>query len=364
MTLAPPKRPAAGYADVAAHLRDWIVRGDLAPGTPLPKQTELCALFQVSGPTLGRAMRELQDDGFVVAIRRAGSFVADGAPHLHRYGLVLPPEGRPDRENRYLLALSREAARIHARGGRELVCYPGVGYGDSPGRRALEADLERRRLAGLIFATTPFPLQGRPALTLPGLPRVALTDNRDAFPTVATVSMPPVDFARRAMQRLAALGRRRLAVLAHVNALELWSTLCRELPGAYGLELRPEWLQACHIDSAVVGRQIMRLLLSGPADSRPDAVIITDDNLVKEATTGIAASGVATPAALSVVVHCNFPWPTPAEVPVIRLGFDAAEMLERCLALLAGQQRGESPPPAGVVSAIFEDEYDARRAAP
>ena len=56
-------------------------------------------------------------------------------------------------------------------------------------------------------------------------------------------------------------------------------------------------------------------MLHGPAHDRPDALVITDDNLVPAATAGVLAAGRRVPADLEVVAHANFPHVTPSAVP-------------------------------------------------
>ena len=88
---------------------------------------------------------------------------------------------------------------------------------------------------------------------------------------------------------------------------------------------------------------------------RPDALIISDDNLVEHATAGIVAAGIGVPGDCAIVAHCNFPWPTPSALPMRRLGYDAREVIRVALESIDRQRRGE---PAGtlVVPARFEDE--------
>ena len=75
-TAAPP---AAPYARVRNHLRAELERGRWPPGTLMPSEAELVALFGVSRMTVTRALRELQAAGVVQRVQGVGTFAA--APH-------------------------------------------------------------------------------------------------------------------------------------------------------------------------------------------------------------------------------------------------------------------------------------------
>jgi DNA-binding LacI/PurR family transcriptional regulator len=102
--------------------------------------------------------------------------------------------------------------------------------------------------------------------------------------------------------------------------------------------------------------QSVELLLRQERARRPDGLIITDDNLVPAATAGIAAAGGPKAGGVKVIAHTNFPWPTPSAVPVMRLGHSVRALLEKCVALIEQQRRGETPPAMTLVPAVFEEE--------
>ena len=77
-----------------------------------------------------------------------------------------------------------------------------------------------------------------------------------------------------------------------------------------------------------------------PYNAGPDALLISDDNLVEHATAGLVAAGARVPEDVEVVAHCNFPWPTPSVLSVERLGYDAREVLDRCLRAIDDRRSG------------------------
>jgi DNA-binding GntR family transcriptional regulator len=72
------------YADIAAHVEDAILRGDLRPGDRLPPERELAAVHRVSRMTVRQALQTLEARGLLRRAigRNGGSFVAQ--PKLER----------------------------------------------------------------------------------------------------------------------------------------------------------------------------------------------------------------------------------------------------------------------------------------
>ena len=82
---APPRRPAAPYAQVKEALKDGLAAGRWRTGELMPSETELVAQFGVSRMTVNRALRELQADGIVDRVQGVGTFAAQ----LHRVSSTL-----------------------------------------------------------------------------------------------------------------------------------------------------------------------------------------------------------------------------------------------------------------------------------
>jgi GntR family transcriptional regulator len=67
------------YLQIAGHIRDQIVRGDLAPGDEVPSERELAAAWRVARPTASRALQALRTQGLVESRQGAGTFVRQAA---------------------------------------------------------------------------------------------------------------------------------------------------------------------------------------------------------------------------------------------------------------------------------------------
>ena len=72
--------PQAPYQRIRQHLLAPIQSGAWPPGHRLPSESELVARFGVARMTVGRALRELQNEGHITRAAGVGSFVAEPRP--------------------------------------------------------------------------------------------------------------------------------------------------------------------------------------------------------------------------------------------------------------------------------------------
>ncbi len=72
--------PVPPWRQLAAILRDRIEAGELAPGAQLPSALTLSGEYQVSVPTVRKAITALKDEGLIVGVAGYGTFVADSPP--------------------------------------------------------------------------------------------------------------------------------------------------------------------------------------------------------------------------------------------------------------------------------------------
>jgi DNA-binding GntR family transcriptional regulator len=65
------------YLQIAAHIRDQIVRGDLNVGDEVPSERRLAKDWNVARPTAAKALDALESQGLVVSERGSGTYVSD-----------------------------------------------------------------------------------------------------------------------------------------------------------------------------------------------------------------------------------------------------------------------------------------------
>lgn len=348
-------RHAAKQDRIVTELRDAIRDGRYAPGSRMPTRAELQASHGVSSVTVQRALDRLIADGFVVPRGRHGTFVVDQPPHTCTYGLLIPRTQGDGQWVRFWTALGNEAVALTRGKKVQLNRYYGIdGERDHEDWRRLLHDIANKRLAGLLLATVPSTSIIESPVMTTDLPRVAITLRPDKH-AFTPLMLDSVSFIDRALEHLHALGRTRIAMLGVPGHPPEFHRRFAEGLKRYGMNTRPFWFQQVTPSAPEPAQGVAHLLLHPGQRDRPDALIITDDNLVEHATAGIVAAGIGVPGDCAIVAHCNFPWPTPSALPMRRLGYDAREVIRVALESIDRQRLGEA---AGtlVVPARFEDE--------
>jgi GntR family transcriptional regulator len=70
--------PGANVADQRTPFsRGQITSGELAPGQQLPSALALAGTYQVSAPTVKKALGVLKNEGLIVGVAGYGTFVAE-----------------------------------------------------------------------------------------------------------------------------------------------------------------------------------------------------------------------------------------------------------------------------------------------
>ncbi len=86
-----PEQRRHKYREVFDHVHQGILRGRYRPGSRIPTEKELASRFEASRMTVSRALRDLQNQGFLLRRHGAGTFVQD---HQRRatgtVGLMFP----------------------------------------------------------------------------------------------------------------------------------------------------------------------------------------------------------------------------------------------------------------------------------
>ena len=212
-------------------LKADIVSQKFRPGQLLPSEAALVKKFDTSRITVGRALRELQGEGFIERRAGSGSFVrqkadSDGASEPLSFGLLIPDLGETDIFDLIChgLASAPEAAR-HA-----------LLWGHTDAREASKEEqcwrlcrqFIERRVAGVFFAPLEFEVGAAmanrrvlKALSEADIP-VVLLDRRPAS-APGRIRADVVGLNNRhagyiATEHLIQLGCRRIGFLAHQGA--------------------------------------------------------------------------------------------------------------------------------------------------
>jgi DNA-binding GntR family transcriptional regulator len=100
------------YVQIADHVRDLILRGELRPGDEIPSERRIVEEWRVSRPTATRALAALRAEGLVEARQGSGTFVRE-QPTLTRRA-----------RDRY--ARGRATGQIYTAGERSEITHAGL----------------------------------------------------------------------------------------------------------------------------------------------------------------------------------------------------------------------------------------------
>ncbi|MGW7486699.1 GntR family transcriptional regulator [Streptomyces sp. NPDC054786] len=136
------------YLQIAHHLRDQILRGDLRPGGEVPSERQLAADWGVSRPTAARSLETLRHQGLVEKRQGSGTYVR-GLP-VRRRARELP--GRADRTGR--TCPPGEHAVITSAGWAEAPDHVAKSLNLAPGTRAVHRRRVTKNDSGPITLST------------------------------------------------------------------------------------------------------------------------------------------------------------------------------------------------------------------
>jgi DNA-binding LacI/PurR family transcriptional regulator len=340
-------------------LRRQIVSGRYPAGSRLPTCRELTRKFPIGLMTAQRALERLAKDGFIVTQGAGGTLVVPHPPHLYRYGVVFSTG--PDSVDSWAplwQAMHQESLRVaQVDSRRSVVPYFHIdGHTDVEDYHRLLADVRAERLAGVILAldeTMPRLEFHDPAAR--DLPIVTLDADQRRPPQIVVWFEEPERVLARALDRLAACGRQRVAVLHSPNSPFLKEGLWFQAVQARGMTTQPYWTLEFNYHTPLTAANVVRLLMSGPPSQRPDALFVAGPFLVEAVTAGIQRSGV-NPKELDIVAIGNYPLLTQAHVPVHWLTRDVRELVRLSVSLIDRLRRGERVAASHAIPTAFREE--------
>ncbi len=283
-------------------------------------------------PTVARALTGLRAQGLVTVQGTRGVFVASEFPHHRRY-LWVTSEYPGHLEwttflQTFLTLIERKETGLPG----EVVALTGVdGRANNPAYQKLCEAITEESAAGLLVmnSATTFLL---PVLEKPNLPRAAIGA---ALPHAGLVTLAFDTLIQRACKSLLQGGRRVAVISPHVHNLQAAESCLR------GLGLAESNLTTLLVTP--VGCESVTRLLMERAD-RPDAVFVTDDNLIEPLLRGLAVAQVRAKRDVYVLAHCNWPAPVGVEAGVDHIGFDVREILTAARECVDAQRAGELSP--------------------
>lgn len=340
-------------------IRTQIVSGKFSPGSRLPTRAALVKRYRTTPVTVQRVFDTLATEGFIVARGRAGTFVSEQPPHLANYVIFFPKNyvGGDLPTSHLWQAMIAEGKKLAKKRGRGLSVFDWSDAAKDVSRNLqFIDDLLDHRVAGLIFPTHPAYFTGLPVMHVSEVPRVALIEK--AIDEQILAVRLEGRFREKALDRFKKEGRSRVAVLGTPGLMTgsgFIESTTKEAEKR-GMSCPEIWQQAMDIDGQAGARNLTKLLFSGQGGERPDAFMITNDNLVASASQGLAETGLRVPEDVLVIEHCNFPHPPDSAVPAVRLGYDIGEVMRVCMDLIDAQRRGDPVAAETEIEPVFEDD--------
>ena len=314
--------------------------------------------MSISTITLQDALDQLAGEGFVISHNRQGTFVADTPPHLSCYAVVFQSgPGLPVEHLLYPQTLAIAARTLKQMHGHTIEEFYGIDlHADSEDYKRLMDLVVTHRVAGVVFANNPGMLTQTDFMKHVDVPMVALTAGGAwNFPHSLTVGLNTKAWLIKAVEHLAAQGRRRVATIGIGGDDDVQRVLQEQL-AEHGMVSPPQWHQVATPHRGGSARGIVHLLFSLPKKLRPDALLIRDDNLVEDAVAGLLAAGMRVPQDVEVVAHANFPLASSASLPMHRLGFDLVASLQASFDLIHRRRSGEETVSLTRIEPIWENE--------
>jgi hypothetical protein len=335
--------PSRKAEKIVGVLRSEILSGKRAPGERLPTYDALIEEFGVTRPTVARVLRELRKEGLIEVNGTRRIFVAASFPHHTRY-LWVTSEQPGSLEWTYFMATILELIERGETGIEgEVIPLVGVdGRANNPQYQRLCDAVNHGSVAGLFLmnSATVYLL---PTLQAAGLPRVAIWA---PLPHAGLTRLDVDSLLERAAGRLRKKGRRVAVISPHAHNLErALKSLAKQgfaKDRVWGLQVSP------------VGCEQMTELLFDRTD-RPDAVFLTDDNLVPPFLLGLKRARRKAGRDVYVLAHCNWPRPIGLAEGVEHIGFDVREVLGAAKECIDAQRAGEASP-TRLIAPRFADE--------
>ena len=332
-------------------------------GTSLPSNRKLAVEFGVSLLTMQKALDRLRQEGLVKIENRRGTIVAPNASPYVNYGIAFSLNPTSENEwswSSFNTGMLHQMSTMNAESNWKGRAYFGVDGPDTKDYRRLEQDLNNDVLSGLILIGYEC-VKDTPVVKNRKVPLVGIKGNRPLVPGISYISMGHYEMIDKALSEIAAHGRKRVAVLAQSSNGPNYESDITARIRAYGMTTYPHWIQGSNVQNPHWSRNCMQLLLHPGQAERPDAVLVTDDNLLACACLGITASGMCVPDDIMIASAWNFPESIPPGLPILKVGFDLRTVINTCIRLIQRQMSHEEVPEVTEIPVLISNDLTYTR---
>lgn len=325
------------YKLILKKLRKLIFSQFTKPDQPFMTYDELEQKFSCSRTVLQTAIEELKKEEILISRGRSGLFTNPKSPQYIRFPLSFPYSSEDPEWSLLMATLIMQAHRIEKEEGINIPLYTGVQKGSETFQQ-LTKEIEDYGIAGWISYKAQREIYSEPGVNRNDLPRIALMPTSHTNFPVRTVTTNALTFWQKAWHWLKEKKCDRIAIMGLTEAPE-WTN--QGLSAETGLNIPLHWIQSVDRRYPETAFNLIGLLMDYPEDQRPNAIIISDDNLVDPVVAGIMKNGLRLGQDLEVVAHCNWPLISPSNMPIHRIGCDIYTILKKSIAYLRSQRLGD-----------------------
>jgi LacI family transcriptional regulator len=290
------------YRQIFEDINQRIIQGEYPPGSMLPPESKLCAIYNVERATVRRALALMVEDGKIMKIPGLGTCVqgqpADNGTGKTRTLLFLLPRSdkNTDRISEPFNAklIDKMEHECAARGYALL-------YKSFTKQDTAEGFIRTCNPCGVFFAAY-LPLEMYQDLAKRGIPAVLVNQSHPMYPSVCLDNRGG---AKMAVESLLILGHKDIGYIGGTSDDQSQvSRYCgyRDTMLACGLPIRPQWvLQGDWTMES--GRTAMQQLLD--AADLPTALFAANDAMAIGAISVALDAGLSIPADISIVGFDN-----------------------------------------------------------
>jgi len=343
---------------IARELLTEIVAGKYAPSGRLPSEAQLVARFDVSRPTVGRALRNLQDQGLIERRVGSGTYVRNPSTRdvsAHQFGVLIPGLGTTEVFEAICGELA-SLARVHG--------YGLLWGGDRPRPRgdvSIEDAAElceqfiRCQVAGVFFAPFEHTAQREEVnrsladrLRRAGIAVVLLDRDLGSFPTRSEFDLVGVDnFAGgyTLAEHLLKLGCRQLAFAVRPHSAP---TVNARVAGAReailnrGLPTSARFVRVGDPDDLAFARDFTK------RGEDLDAVICANDDIAARLLRTFGKAGVRIPETLRLVGFDDVRYASILAVPLTTIHQPCREIAAVAFKTMTDRLSDPALPPRGL----------------
>ena len=327
-------------------LAGQIAEGQYRPGSAIPPERQLCALYGVSITTVRQAVLDLADKGMVEREVGRGTFVRAARPRGLRIGLLSSHELSISQGTMTpIVAAMQEATGV---AGSSLLHI----HQEAPGPLAvfLGGVLRRREADALIlFTHQPLDAEDVAELTASEVPYIVFNRYLSEAPLNCVV-IDDREATERAVDYLWKLGHRRIVHVAGQQHI----TVGRDRAAGYRAGMRRRGLEPWVIDAGwpiEAGYAAAEVLLRAP--ERPTAVVASADGAAIGVIHAARRAGLEVPRDLSVMGFGHLPGSELVDPPLTTMGYDRPAIGRETIAALLRMAEGGKAVGKVVVPAVF-----------